>query len=111
MYALSTNVKFIAGSVCNFSHFRLFNNWIPTLHCFCSLLTKPWSQLGDVQYLIAYTSSTGKLVGGDWTLNKVGLNVSSEFGFGAIDAKALVTRAHHWITVPPQLIRQTVGEL
>ena len=62
--------------------------------------------------MIAYTSSTGELVGGNWTLNKAGLNVvSSEFGFGAIDAEALVTRAHHWITVPLQLIRQSVKEL
>ena len=65
----------------------------------------------DVQYLIAYTSSTGKLVGGTWTVNKAGLNVSHEFGFGAIDAEALVTRARHWITVPPQLVYPYTADL
>lgn len=57
----------------------------------------------DVQHLIVHTSSTGKLVGGSWTVNGAGLNVSHEFGFGAIDAEALVTRARHWTTVPPQV--------
>ena len=28
--------------------------------------------------------------------------VSHEFGFGAMNAEAMVSRARHWITVPPQ---------
>ena len=56
----------------------------------------------DVQYLIAYTSNRDKLVGGDWFTNGGRLKVSPKFGFGAIDAEALVTRARRWINVPAQ---------
>ena len=57
----------------------------------------------DVQYLVVYTSDTTKLKGGEWTTNGAGLRVSSQFGFGAIDAEAMVTRARNWINVPVQL--------
>ncbi len=56
----------------------------------------------DVQYLIVYTSNPGLLVGGDWATNGAGLLVSHKFGFGAIDAEAMVTRATNWINVPRQ---------
>ena len=29
--------------------------------------------------------------------------MSRKFGFGVMDAEAMVTRARHWINVPPQL--------
>ena len=57
----------------------------------------------DVQYLVAYTSSHQQLTGGSPSTNGGGLEVSHEFGFGAMNAEALVSRARHWITVPPQL--------
>ena len=50
-----------------------------------------------------YTSDTTKLKGGEWITNGAGLNVSSQFGFGAIDADAMVTRAKNWINVPSQI--------
>ena len=56
----------------------------------------------DVQYLIAYTSNSAPLVGGEWTTNGAGLKVSHSFGFGAIDAEAMVTWAKSWISVPEQ---------
>ena len=56
----------------------------------------------DVQYLIAYTSNPDVLTGDDWVTNGAGLRVSHHFGFGAIDAEAMVTRARYWSTVPPQ---------
>ena len=56
----------------------------------------------DIQYLIVYTSDTTKLKGGEWTINGAGRNVSSQFGFGAIDAEAMVTRAKNWTNVPSQ---------
>jgi len=56
----------------------------------------------DIQYLIVYTSSHERLTGGSLTTNGGGLVVSHEFGFGAMDAEAMVSRARHWITVPPQ---------
>ncbi len=58
----------------------------------------------DVQYLIAYTSNRDILVNGDWFTNGAtpSLRVSHKFGFGALDAEALVTRARNWISVPEQ---------
>lgn len=37
-----------------------------------------------------------------WMTNGAGIRVSSQFGFGVIDAEAMVTRAREWINVPPQ---------
>ena len=56
----------------------------------------------DVQYLIAYTSNPDILTGDDWVTNGGGLRVSHHFGFGAIDAEAMVTRARQWTNVPEQ---------
>ena len=57
----------------------------------------------DVQYLIVYTSNPDILTVNDLTTNAAGLNFSHSFGFGAIDAEAMVTRARHWINVPEQI--------
>ena len=56
----------------------------------------------DVQYLIVYTSNPDILTVDDLATNGAGLNFSHHFGFGAIDAEAMVTRARHWINVPEQ---------
>ena len=56
----------------------------------------------DMQYLIAYTSNSDILSGGNWVTNGAGLRVSHQYGFGALDAEALVTRARRWISVPEQ---------
>ena len=56
----------------------------------------------DVQYLLAYTSDRDSLSNGEWQTNGAGLKVSHKFGFGAIDAEAMVTRAKRWINVPSQ---------
>ena len=55
-----------------------------------------------MQYLVAYTSTQDKLVGGGWVTNGAGLKVSHKFGFGAIDVEAMVTRARRWVNVPAQ---------
>ena len=58
----------------------------------------------DVQYLIAYTSDPTPFQWSSvWSSNGAGLMVSHEFGFGAIDAEAMVTRAQHWSNVPQQM--------
>ena len=59
-----------------------------------------------MQYLIAYTSNSDILHNGEWTTNGAGLPVSHKFGFGAIDAEAMVTRARRWTNVPEQLSYQ-----
>ena len=57
----------------------------------------------DVQYLLAYTArKEGLGTPQHWTANGAGLLVSQEYGFGAVDAEALVSRARHWTAVPVQ---------
>ena len=58
-----------------------------------------------MQYLIAYTSNPDltDTLNYNVTINGGGLQVSRDFGFGVMDAEAMVTRARHWINVPPQL--------
>ena len=58
----------------------------------------------DVQYLIAYTSNPDIVNVSDLATNAAGLKFSHHFGFGAIDAEAMVTRARHWTNVPKQQI-------
>ena len=58
-----------------------------------------------MQYLIVYTSNGDILVNGNWFTNGAtpSLRVSHKFGFGALDAEALVTRARNnkmYTTVP-----------
>ena len=56
-----------------------------------------------MQYLVAYTSDHAPLQSsGEWVVNGAGLWVSHQFGFGAIDAEAMVTRARNWVPVPEQ---------
>ena len=58
----------------------------------------------DIQYLIVYTSNPALTNSVRSTnINGAGLQVSRQFGFGVMDAEAMVTRARHWINVPPQL--------
>ena len=66
-----------------------------------SLLFSPSLTWRDVQYLIAYTSNP-HLIAGPLTRNGAGLAVSRQYGFGVMDAEAMVTRARHWLNVPPQ---------
>ena len=56
-----------------------------------------------MQYLIVYTSNPELTDSVNPTINGAGLQVSRNFGFGVMDAEAMVTRARHWINVPPQL--------
>ena len=64
-----------------------------------------------MQYLVVYTSDSSSLQDGDWVTNGAGLNVSHKFGFGAIDAEAMVTRGQRWINVPSQRRQNTYGSL
>lgn len=67
------------------------------------MICSPTLSWRDVQYLLAYTSSRHNVGSNDqWTVNGGGLLTSRWFGFGAVNAEALVSRARHWINVPPQ---------
>ena len=50
-----------------------------------------------------YTANPQLTNGTDTETNGAGLEVSHQYGFGVMDAEAMVARARHWINVPPQM--------
>ena len=56
----------------------------------------------DVQHIMVRTSNPANLNAPDWKLNGVGRRVSHNYGYGLMDAKAMVEVARKWISVPPQ---------
>ncbi len=73
------------------------------LYVLSHALLSPNLSWRDIQYLIAYTSDPSPFQSASgWTTNGAGLLVSHQFGFGAIDAEAMVTRAQYWTSVPQQ---------
>uniref|UniRef100_A0A8C6Q3I3 Proprotein convertase subtilisin/kexin type 5b n=1 Tax=Nothobranchius furzeri TaxID=105023 RepID=A0A8C6Q3I3_NOTFU len=58
----------------------------------------------DVQHIIVKTSRAGHLSAPDWKTNAAGYNVSHLYGFGLMDAEAMVKEAEQWKQVPSQHI-------
>jgi hypothetical protein len=58
----------------------------------------------DIQYLFVYTS-TYKNLEIEPDINGAGLNYSSQFGFGAIDAEEFVNTAKNWTPVGPSAVQ------
>ncbi|KAG8225590.1 hypothetical protein J437_LFUL006682 [Ladona fulva] len=57
----------------------------------------------DVQHLVVWTSQPSSLVDNSgWKINGAGFLINPSFGFGLMDAEALVTAAENWTNVPPQ---------
>uniref|UniRef100_A0A7N6A6U0 P/Homo B domain-containing protein n=1 Tax=Anabas testudineus TaxID=64144 RepID=A0A7N6A6U0_ANATE len=56
----------------------------------------------DVQHLLVQTSRPVHLKADDWKTNAAGHRVSHLYGFGLVDAEAMVLEATKWRTVPPQ---------
>ncbi|XP_013927534.1 PREDICTED: proprotein convertase subtilisin/kexin type 5-like [Thamnophis sirtalis] len=56
----------------------------------------------DIQHIIVRTSGAGHLIANDWKTNAAGYKVSHLYGFGLMDAEAMVVEAEKWTTVPPQ---------
>ncbi|XP_029937935.1 proprotein convertase subtilisin/kexin type 6 [Myripristis murdjan] len=56
----------------------------------------------DVQHLLVKTSRPVHLKANDWKTNAAGHRVSHLYGFGLVDAEAMVVEAKKWRTVPPQ---------
>ncbi|XP_047448534.1 proprotein convertase subtilisin/kexin type 5b isoform X2 [Mugil cephalus] len=56
----------------------------------------------DVQHIIVKTSRAGHLSAPDWKTNAAGYNVSHLYGFGLMDAEAMVKEAERWKQVPNQ---------
>ncbi|XP_076879104.1 proprotein convertase subtilisin/kexin type 6 [Brachyhypopomus gauderio] len=56
----------------------------------------------DVQHLLVKTSRPVHLKANDWKTNAAGHKVSHLYGFGLVDAEAMVVEAKKWRSVPPQ---------
>jgi len=57
----------------------------------------------DVQHIIVRTSKKANLKADDWIVNAAGYNLSHAFGFGLMDAGAMVKLALDWKSVPEQM--------
>ncbi|BFY97735.1 hypothetical protein BsWGS_00774 [Bradybaena similaris] len=58
----------------------------------------------DMQHIVVETAKPQNLNADDWAINGVGKKVSHSFGFGLMDAAAMVSLARNWTTVPEQHI-------
>lgn len=60
----------------------------------------------DIQHLTVLTSKRNSLFDAKgrfhWTMNGVGLEFNHLFGYGVLDAGAMVALAKKWKTVPPR---------
>ncbi|XP_076175003.1 furin-like protease 1 isoform X1 [Ptiloglossa arizonensis] len=56
----------------------------------------------DMQHIVVRTAKPANLKAPDWVTNGVGRNVSHSFGYGLMDAAAMVRLARRWRTVPEQ---------
>ncbi|XP_030564588.1 furin-like protease 2 isoform X4 [Drosophila novamexicana] len=73
--------------------------------CALALEANPGITWRDMQYLVVYTSRPGPLEKeSGWTLNGVKRKYSHKFGYGLMDAGAMVALAEQWNSVPPQHI-------
>ncbi|XP_043980666.1 furin (paired basic amino acid cleaving enzyme) b [Gambusia affinis] len=77
----------------------LSNNWSPVTISNISSMNLTWR---DMQHLVVRTSLPGHLIAGDWKTNGVGRIVSHSYGYGLLDAGAMVSLAQNWTTVGPQ---------
>ncbi|KAM4809929.1 proprotein convertase subtilisin/kexin type 5 [Rhinophrynus dorsalis] len=69
-----------------------------------ALEANPFLTWRDVQHIIVRTSRQGHLNAPDWKTNAAGHKVSHLYGFGLMDAEAMVIEAEKWTTVPAQHI-------
>ncbi|XP_069481286.1 furin [Ambystoma mexicanum] len=56
----------------------------------------------DMQHLVVHTSKPSHLNANDWLTNGVGRKVSHSYGYGLLDAGAMVSLAKNWTTMGPQ---------
>ena len=67
-----------------------------------SLEANPDLTWRDLQHIVIRTAKPIHLRAGDWITNGVGRNVSHSFGYGLMDAGAMVRLAKNWTTVATQ---------
>ncbi|XP_039253008.2 uncharacterized protein LOC120330211 [Styela clava] len=71
--------------------------------CALALEANPDLTWRDMQHLIVETASRRGLISDDWRINAAGRNISRTFGFGLMDAHAMVKKARDWVLVPRQV--------
>ncbi|KAK5900400.1 hypothetical protein CgunFtcFv8_025362 [Champsocephalus gunnari] len=67
-----------------------------------TLQANPLLTWRDVQHIIVRTSKSRRLADPDWSVNGAGFRVSHLYGFGLLDAEAMVLEAQRWRRVPAQ---------
>ena len=70
---------------------------------FVPSLASPNLTWRDVQHILVLTSWKEHLQSPTWITNGAGLQFSHKFGFGVLDAAAIVNRALNWVAVPERL--------
>ncbi|XP_049276477.1 furin-like protease 1 isoform X2 [Anopheles funestus] len=58
----------------------------------------------DLQHIVVRTAKPANLIDPNWSVNGVGRRVSHSFGYGLMDAAAMVRLARTWKTVPEQQV-------
>lgn len=75
----------------------------PSHHCFVVVsLFSPNLTWRDVQHLVVETAQVTSPVDEGWMKNGAGYHFNHKFGFGRLDASAMVKRAKTWKNVAPQ---------
>jgi len=62
----------------------------------------------DVQYILVENAKMIDASDADWTTNGVGKAINHNYGFGQVDAAAVVQAAANWTTVPPSVSDSTM---
>ncbi|MCW7491360.1 S8 family serine peptidase [Leptospira sp. 2 VSF19] len=65
----------------------------------------------DVRELVAYSARKNDASDIGWALNNAGLNINHKYGFGAVDAVSLLTKASTWTPITSGLITYTATAL
>nr|CAG4646109.1 EOG090X02T5 [Macrothrix elegans] len=63
----------------------------------------------DMQHIVVRTAKPERLHADDWQVNGAGFKVSHWFGYGLMDAGAMVKLARTWISAPPHRFCQSKG--
>eukprot|EP00038_Savillea_parva_P007732 m.172197 g.172197 ORF g.172197 m.172197 type:complete len:971 (+) comp13486_c0_seq1:235-3147(+) len=63
----------------------------------------------DLQHLVVRTSRHIDSSDSGWRANGIGRLFNPKYGYGALDAMALVTMAENWTSVPPVIVTQVDG--
>ncbi len=66
-----------------------------------TLEANPLMTWRDLQHIVVKTARPERLRSSDWQTNGAGRNVSHSFGFGLMDAGAMVRLAMNWTNVLP----------